>query len=349
MPPRAAFGKRDRRLALSLPGFFLGFVLALAAPLSAQVIPSGAVVGQIRIARSGFPPDRIKVTLMARGVLVNESWTDDEGRFRFLELTGNLYHVVVDDERYEHYETEVAVDPQRSRVNYANITLTPRPNAKPADAEGRVAGSNPYIVDSAAYKQQFPRKVVKEFEAGIREQDKGKLDKATRHFQAAIALAPDFYPAHNDLGAVYLKQGNFAGAQTEFETVLRLNQSDTQAYFNLGNVFLLTQRLDDAQRVLEEGIKRLPNVALGHFLLGSVLVRSGRRPEAERELRKAQELDPLVANVHLELVNLYLQERKRQEAIAELHVFLMRFPSDPLAPKARDLLTRLEAPPPGKD
>jgi tetratricopeptide (TPR) repeat protein len=343
MPGRAAFRIRTHLLLPLL-------VLALVPQLCAQGSVTGSIVGQIRIERGNFPPDRIKVALMSRGTLVNESWTDDEGRFSFQELSGNLYHVIVDDENYEHYEVEVGLDPTLTRVAYANIALTPKPNAKHTDdAANRVGGSNPYMVDSAAYRRQFPKQVVKEFDAGVREQGKGRLDKATKHFQAAIALAPDFYPAHNNLGAVYLAEGNFAGAQTEFETVLRLSQSDTQAYFNLGNVFLLTKRYDDAQRVLGEGIKRLPNVALGHFLLGSVLARSGRHPEAERELRKAQELDPLVANVHLELVNLYLQERKRQEAIAELHVFLTRFPSDPLAPKARDLLTRLEAPATGKD
>ncbi|HTK94246.1 MAG TPA: tetratricopeptide repeat protein [Terriglobales bacterium] len=316
----------------------------LALPLIAQQGEMGSVVGQIRIARSGFPSARIQVTLQTRGAIVDQQWTDDEGKFAFYQLATNIYHVVIDDEKYEHYEEQVNVNPVLSRTSFLNPTLTPKPGVKPTDESNRVGGSNPYIVDTAAYKRQFPKQVVKEFESGVKEQDKGKLDKAVRHFQAAIAAAPDFYPAHNNLGTVYLTQKNFAGAQEEFETALRLNQSDTQAYFNLGNVFLLTQRYDDAQRVLRQGIQRLPNVALGHFLLGTALARGGQNDDAEKELRKAQELDPLVANVHLELVNLYLKEHNDQQAIAELHVFLQRFPEDPLAPKARDLLGRLEGP-----
>jgi tetratricopeptide (TPR) repeat protein len=315
-----------------------------AAPLVAQQQETGTIVGQIRIARSGFPSDRIKVTLTSRGAMADQQWSDEEGKFTFYNLPSNVYHVVIDDDRYQRYETEVAVNPELSRAFVISPTLTPKPDAKTEDTANRPTGSNPYIVDSATYKKQFSKQVVKEFDAGVREQEKGKFDKAIRRFQAALALAPDFYPAHNNLGAVYLAEKNFSGAQSEFEAALRLNQSDTQAYFNLGNVYLLTQRYADAQRVLQEGIKRLPSVALGHFLLGTALEHSGQAAAAEQELRKAQQLDPTMPNVRLELVNLYLQQNHPQQAITELHAFLQQFPNDPLAPRVKELLGRLEKP-----
>lgn len=317
---------------------------ALSQPLAAQGGDYGAIVGQISVARGSFPSARVKVTLETRGMMVHQTWTDNEGRYAFLSLLPNVYHIIVDDEQYQPHRQTVIINPVISRSNVINFTLIPKPSDKPGAPQAQVSGQNPYVID-AAYAKQFNKKVIKMFEAGVKEQEKGKLDAAIKRFTGAIAMAPDFYPAHNNLGAAYLSQGRFDLAQAEFETVLKLNQGDTQAYFNLGNVFLLTNRFDEAQRTLEEGIRRQPQIALGHFLLGTVLARTKRPDEAERELRKAQELDPLNPKVHLELVNLYLQQKKSAEAVAELNVFLTRFPSDPMAPRAREVLARLQGSP----
>jgi len=249
--------------------------------------------------------------------------------------------LIVDDERYQPHSENVSVNPVFTHTNVLNFTLIPRASAKPDVPQPQVSGQNPYVVD-AAYAKEFPKKVIKQFEAGVKEQEKGKLDKAIKHFQEALALAPDFYPAHNNLGTAYVTQGKFDLARAQFEQVLKLNQGDTQAYFNLGNVLLLSGRLDEAQRILEEGIRRQPNLALGHFLLGTVLARRRDYTAAENELRKAQEIDPLVPKVHLELVNIYVQQLRVPEAVAELRAFLTRFPDDPLAPQARQVLARLE-------
>lgn len=333
-----------RRFQLPIAALALAaaFVPGLAGRLAAQTTDTGSIVGQVSISRGGVGASRIKVTLETRGAIVNEVWTDNEGRFSFSFLPGNVYHLVIDDERYLPYRENVQVNPTLTRINIVNPTLMPRPSDKPVAEADQVSGGNPYVID-AAYLKQFPKRIIKEFEAGVRDQESGKLEPAIRHFQKAISQAPDFYPAHNNLGTAYLSQGQFALAQAEFETVLRLNQSDTQAYFNLGNVLLLTNRLEEARRVLEEGIRRQPQASLGHFLLGTVLVRGNQAEAAERELRKAQALDPLAPKVHLELVNLYLQGGRKPQAIAELKLFLARFPQDPLAPRAREVLTKLEA------
>lgn len=335
-----------RRIAHSLGMALLcACLLPALATICAAQNESGSIVGQVSVARAGLLNQRIKVTLETRGAIVSEAWTDNEGRYAFLQLTPNIYHVMVNDERYQPYRENVAVNPIFTRTNVLNLVLVPRSAAKPDAPQPQVAGGNPYVIDKS-YEKQFPKKVLKQFKAGVKEQEKGKLENAIKHFQEAIALAPDFYPAHNNLGSAYVAQAKFPEAQQAFQAVLRLNQGDTQAYFNLGNVYLLTSQFDEAKRVLEDGIRLQPQVSLGHFLLGTVLARSNQREAAERELRKAQELDPLDPQVaprtHLELVNLYLQQQKTVEAIAELKVFLTKFPEDAMAPRVRQVLARLE-------
>jgi tetratricopeptide (TPR) repeat protein len=301
---------------------------------------NGSISGQITISRGSFPPERIKLTLQTRGIVVSEVWTDTEGKFLFRDLPGNLYHVSIDDDKYERYETGVKVEPRITPINIISITLRPKMEARSAP-DAAIHGANPYLVDPAELERNFPKDAVREFKRGTEAQLKGDYETAVLHFIKALKLAPNLYPAHNDLGAVFVSQSRFTEAQTEFETVLKLNQSDTEAYFNLGNVFLLTKRYEEASRMIEEGLRRQPNSAYGQFLMGSVYERQGRMPESERALREAIRLDPGLARAHLQLVNLYLREQRSGDAITELRVFLKNFPSDPLAPHATEVLQKL--------
>ena len=318
----------------------LALVSLLCASATAQS-DNGAIAGEITIARASFPPDRIEITLQTRGITVTQVWTDDEGKFIFHDLPPNLYYVIIKDEKYEYYEEYVKVNPHTNPVNILTIRLTPK-TAVSTNKSPAATGENPYLADLAEYKKHFPGKVLKEFEKGVKCQADGKSNDAVRHFQASLKLAPNFYPAHNNLGTVYLSQTNFAAAQEEFEAVLRLKQSDTQAYFNLSNVFLLTGRYDDSFRMVNEGLRRQPSSALGQFLLGSVYDRMGKLPEAERALHDALLIDPSLSRAYLALVNLYVREKRTTDAIGELKFFLKSFPADPLAPKAQQVLSRLE-------
>ena len=336
---------RYGRLFRLLPPAFLLLLLACSQRGSAQVQESGNIVGQVRIVRGDFPPERVRISLATRGILVNEVWTDNEGKFGFYNLSPNIYHVSISDEKYEPYSEIVKVNPLLIRSYVVNIQLYPRPPARADTAQPPVAGGNPHLVDVANFEKQFPKKAVEKFEQGVQRQGEGKTEEAIKRFREALQIAPDFYAARNNLGSIHLGRRDFAAAQVEFEAVLKLNQSDSQAYFNLGNVFLLTQRYPEAEQILEEGLRRQPNAALGHLFLGAVLGRMHRWPEAERELDKAQELDSTLSQVPLEFVNLYLSQHRVPEAMAQLKLFLERFPGDPLAPKVREVLARLEGSP----
>jgi tetratricopeptide (TPR) repeat protein len=234
------------------------------------------------------------------------------------------------------------VDPGVLGATLVRVVLRRRPEEISKEPPASIPGGNPHVVSVDTYRKKFPRKVIKEFEAGVKDADKGKIDKAIKHYQEAVKLAPDFYPAHNNLGTLYLSQRNIDAAEAAFSEVIKLNSTDANAYFNLGNVFFLTQRYEDAERVLHEGLSRQSLSAFGHYLLGSVRVRRGRYPEAEPSLQRAIRLDPEMPNVRLELVNLYLVQQRKDDAIRELQAFVELFPDDPMLEKVEELLARLQ-------
>jgi Flp pilus assembly protein TadD len=317
--------------------------IVLCAPLSAQQNQLGRIIGNVRVLKGDFPDHPVLVSLEMRGAPIASAYCDDQGRFGFYNLIANMYRVTVDDDQYEPVSEQSDLNPDFSTTNMVNITLVLRATDKKDPLPGRVGGSNPYLIDPAEYNRQFPKKTLKEFDQGVEADRKGKTDEAVEHYEKALSYSPAYYPAHNNLGSVYLARKNFGAAQAEFEAALKANQNDVEAYFNLGNVLLNTQHFAAAEEEIQEGLQRQPDSAFGHFLQGSVYARTGRPELAEKSLRSAVQLDANMSQAHLQLINLYLQQKRTPEAVDELESYLKSFPDSPFSAKARELLKRLQA------
>jgi tetratricopeptide (TPR) repeat protein len=311
--------------------------------LCAQQNQLGKIIGSVRVVKGDFPVHPVLISLEMRGSPIGNAYCDDQGRFGFYNLIANDYRVLVDDDAYEPFSEIVQVDPQSTSTNFVQVALIPRPNAKKDPLPGRVGGSNPYLIDPAEYYRQFPKKTVKEFEKGIDADHKGNSDDAIQHYEKALSDSPNFYPAHNNLGSIYLARQNFEAAQAHFEAALKTNQNDVEAYFNLANVLLMTKRYPDAEHEIAEGLQRRPDSAFGHFLQGLLYSHTARPELAEKSLQSAQQLDPKMPQAYLQLVNLYLQQNRAPDAIAELEAYLKVFPDSQFSPKARESLKRLQA------
>ena len=333
----------DRQPRILLFLSFLAFLPFVGTVASAQQ-QYGGISGEIHVARGDFP-GRVLVELRLRGAAIASVYSDEQGKFGFTGLEANPYHVVIVDDRFYPVDQLVVVDPSIIAITRAQIIVTPRESPKTQLQQPRISGSNPYLVDLSEYKQRFPKNALKEFDRGVESDANRKPDDAIRHHEKAISLAPDFYPAHNNLGSDYLSKSNFTGAEKEFREAIRLNQSDSQAYFNLGNLLVLTKQYVQAETALHDGLQRRPDSAFGHFILGSLYTRTGHFPEAERNLNQALQLDPALSQTYLQFVNLYLQQNRRPEAIAKLRDFLHTFPDSPLVPKARQVMKKLQSKP----
>jgi len=322
------------------------FSLALLRPVSSigqsQIL--GKIIGEVRVGRGEFPPRQIMLELRLHGGTIESVYADNEGRFAFSNLQANSYQVVVNDEDYYPWEQRADVNPSISTVSTMHILLRSREDKNKDDPIGaRATGGNPYLVDRADYNKRFPKKALKEYARAVDAEHKGKREEAIGHYEDALKLAPDYYPAHNNLGALYLSKSNFKSAEEQFKDAVRLDQNDAQAYFNLANLFLLTSHYSESEAALSSGLQRRPDSAFGHFLEGSLQARTARYAEADKELHEALKLDATMWQAHLQLVSLYLQQRRRQDAIDQLQTFVKAFPSTPAASKAKELLHTLRS------
>jgi tetratricopeptide (TPR) repeat protein len=323
-------------IALFLTCLFSGFALAQDA---------GRITGQIRVVKGDFPPHPIMVELQLRGATMNSVYADATGRFGFYELGSNSYHVIVNDADYYPVDEVANLNLAESQFTMVQIFLRPRDKKNADPLTKQPGGSNPYIVDPADYNRRFPKKAVKEYDKGLEAEKKGEKDKAIEHYEAALKMAPDYYPAHNNLGTLYMGKSDFKSAEEQFREAVRLDQNDAQAYFNLSNVLMLTNRLTEAETTLAAGLQRRPDSAFGYFLQGCLYGRDGKLAESESSLQNALRLDPKMPQAYLQLVNLYLRQNRREDAITQLQAFLKGFPDAAAAPKAKEILTKLQSGP----
>ncbi|MGA7851053.1 MAG: tetratricopeptide repeat protein [Terriglobales bacterium] len=320
-------------IALSLICFLSGFSLSQDA---------GRVTGQIRVTKGDFPPHPILVELQLHGATINSAYADNQGRFGFYELGSNSYHIIVNDADYYPVDEVANLNLAESQFAMVQILLRQREKKNADPLAKQPAGSNPYMVDPAEYNQRFPKKALKEYDKGLDAEKKGEMDAAIGHYEAALKIAPDYYPAHNNLGSLYLGKSDFKSAEDQFREAIRLDQNDAQAYFNLSNVLMLTNRLPEAQTTLAAGLQRRPDSAFGNFLQGCLYGRTGKLAEAESSLQNALRLDSKMPQAYLQLVNLYLRQNRRADAMTQLQAFLKGFPTASAAPKAQEILNKLQ-------
>ncbi len=162
------------------------------------------------------------------------------------------------------------------------------------------------------------------------------------HYQKALRIDANFYPALNNMGTLLEQQGNHAQAEEAFRKAAEINPDDGEAYINLGHVLYEEGQFRDAIDQLNQGLQRSPQSAVGNFFLGSAYFKLHEAEKAEPLLKKACALDPQhMAPAHLQLANLYLQRHDYEAAKVQLQTYLQMNPSAPQAPAIKKMLADL--------
>jgi tetratricopeptide (TPR) repeat protein len=125
---------------------------------------------------------------------------------------------------------------------------------------------------------------------------------ARAHFRRAVALDPEFAPAHARLAYAEIQDywyGTRGGreqalmhAQEDAARAIALDPKNALGHFALGRVHALHHDFDAAMPAFETAIRLNPSLAQARFALGQAHLYAGRAREAVRLLDTAIELDP---------------------------------------------------------
>jgi Flp pilus assembly protein TadD len=145
----------------------------------------------------------------------------------------------------------------------------------------------------------------------------GQTDEALREFQAALRLKPDDALAHNNLGLALLNQGQTDEAIRQFQEAIRLKPDYAPAHYNLGLAFLHQGRTDDAISQCREALRLNPDDASAHNNLGLALASQGRTDDAISQYQESLRLNPDDTLTHVNLGNVLLKSGQTTGAISQ--------------------------------
>jgi tetratricopeptide (TPR) repeat protein len=158
----------------------------------------------------------------------------------------------------------------------------------------------------------------------------GETEKAVAEYNEALRLRPDFFDAHDNLGGILLKiPGRAADAAAHFQAALALKPDSADTHDSLGNAWsVLPGRLGDAITEYQSALRLRPDFAEAHNNLGNALAKNpGRLEEAVSEFEEALRINPGSADAHNNLGNAMSALGRKSEAVQEYREALRLMPA----------------------
>jgi len=88
-----------------------------------------------------------------------------------------------------------------------------------------------------------------------------QLDSALKDYSSALAINPDYEPAYNNRGSIYLVKGEHVLALWDFNKAIELNPESAEFYYNRSKVFAFTENYEDALKdALQAQTLGYPNI-----------------------------------------------------------------------------------------
>jgi tetratricopeptide (TPR) repeat protein len=161
-------------------------------------------------------------------------------------------------------------------------------------------------------------RAITENNLGTALQDQKRFDEAIAHHQRAIALQPDYAPAHNNLGAALRAAGRLDEAVAQYQRALALKPDFGSASYNLANALLEKGQAGASVDQFRKAIEASPDSVQAHNNLGIALAAKGDTAGAIAEFRAAIAIDDTSVQAHRNLGNLLVDLGARAEGMAHL-------------------------------
>jgi Flp pilus assembly protein TadD len=284
-----------------------------------------SIQGHIISPTGRLPETRIRITVSSSNGGTRSATAGVDGVFVINNLEPGPYELTIDaGNEYEVMRESVYLGGLTEKANVP-IYLRLRPESNPAFAG-------------------VPRSAVDLYVKGQEAARKGDHDKAASLFGQAISQHPQFGPAHNELGLVYMRTGKLDKALEEFKAAAKTLPDDPFVQLNYGTALTQKKEYAEAEKQLRAALKRLDKSAAGHLYLGIALIGLKNFEEAEGELQQAVRLGgDQMALAHRYLGGLYWGKKEYKRAADELETYLRLSPKAQDAEQTREAIKKLRA------
>ena len=265
------------------------------------------------------------------------TWADRQGRFKFRKVPTGTYHLSIlvrgNDVRWRTVEVTPAFADEKGVVREA-ITLELEKSS--------ISAQGPESTVSLA-RLSVPNSARKEFRRAENQLRKPNVEAAVRHLEKAVALAPTYVAALNQLGTIYYQSQSYEKAAGYFQEALAQDPKAHAPRVNLAAAMFSLGRFPDAVRLNQQALLARPDDALANAQLGFCYFSLGRLERARMFLLRAKSLDPSHFSLpQLTLAEIHLRKGGKEAALLELEDFLARHPDSALKPKIEERLKQLQ-------
>ncbi len=157
---------------------------------------------------------------------------------------------------------------------------------------------------------------------------RGDFIEAESHLIESIKLKPNFADSVSNLGKAREGQRDIAGAQSLYEQAVQISPTDAKALNNLAAVYGMTGRLDESRQMVERALQSNPKLASAYGNLGSLEAVQGNLLAAIENYKHSLELDPTSIEIRMNLARLLIQRTDFSAARKELQLVLDQSPQD---------------------
>jgi len=159
-----------------------------------------------------------------------------------------------------------------------------------------------------------PESFVAHGNLGVALAQQGKLAEASEHYRQALQIKPDYAEAHYSLGVALAQQDKLAEASEHYQQALQIKPDYADALANLGVALAQQGKLAEAIEHYQLALKIRPDSAEALNNLGVALAQRSKPAEASEHFRQALKIKPDYAEALINLGMARAQQGKLAEA-----------------------------------
>ncbi len=168
-------------------------------------------------------------------------------------------------------------------------------------------------------KTDVPPKIQALVRAARKNVQQGNYRGAEKQYQQILAEDPNNLDALSNLGVVYVRSGNLRSAETTLKKAVAIAPDNDFLLTTLGIVQYRQSKFDDAIAELTKAVAINPNSATAHNYLGIAASQKGRQKEAEKEILQAIANNPDDADAHFNLAVILITTQPSSRELAREH------------------------------
>lgn len=315
-------------------------LLAIASFLPAQMSVTGncELLVQVRTSddRNIETPVQVQVLSSAGVVATTQVTGDDAAHFRV--NSGRTYRLNISGTAIESVTTSYF------EVNPLESTHTETVHVKLANekASGEPTPGAPTI---SVVEMNIPKDASSEMKKGLQAYSKGDMQKATVHFQKAVADYPRYARAYDMLGVIALKQPDRTKARELFSKSIQVDNASVPGYIDLARMDLQDQNYGESESLLQKAISLDASLPEAVALLATTEFANREYEKALADVQRTHALPnhEQFAEVHLMAGKVLAMQNRPDDAIAQYQLFLKEKPDSPQAASVRQALTSIQA------